>query len=254
MGPELLILNRISRHIAQAVLPIPRIGRKGHKSSCFVGISTTLPSPWDQSLFLMCRCMQTLPLWLHLLERGDTEETGLGLGQLGEVQRAGTCPGRCSHQTGPPGVCSEESSWSSGHIRNLYSYGNIRDPGQPFLWSVCGSVITCSWPRYLSLNFAGRGTWMLLLKTWDSITPNSAGLHEQMKHKKQLFERSKVIFCFMFISCAHFISCTTFAPMAAVFGRNLQINWYFTAKSRNGLNSWKRETPSSCIYFYGNKI
>lgn len=79
MGPELLILNRISRCIAQAVLPIPRIGRKDHKSSCFVGISTTLPSPWDQSLSLTCQCVQTFPLWLHLLERGDTEETGLGL-------------------------------------------------------------------------------------------------------------------------------------------------------------------------------
>lgn len=79
MGPKLLILNRISRHAAQAVFSIPRIGRKGHKSNCFVGISTTLSSPWGQSLFLSAQCMQTFSFWLHLLKHGKTEETGLGL-------------------------------------------------------------------------------------------------------------------------------------------------------------------------------
>lgn len=79
MGPMLLILNRISRWIAQAVLSNPRTRRKGHKNNCFVGISTTLPSPWGQSLFLRSWCMQTFPVWLHVLEYGETEETGLRL-------------------------------------------------------------------------------------------------------------------------------------------------------------------------------
>lgn len=52
----------------------------------------------------------------------------------------------------------------------------------------------------------------------------------------------------MFISCAHFASCTTFALMAAVFSRNLQTH-LLTAKSRNGLNRQKRETPSHVFFF-----
>lgn len=78
MGPKLLILNRISRHTAQAVFSIPRIGRKGHKSNCFVGISTTLSSPWGQSL-KKCSMYAVFPFWLHLLKHGETEETGPGL-------------------------------------------------------------------------------------------------------------------------------------------------------------------------------
>lgn len=144
MGPELLILNRISRHIAQAVLPIPRIGRKGHKSSCFVGISTILPSPWDQSLFLMCQCMQTFPLWLYLLEHGDTEETGLGLCSWEKCSRQehvlGDAPIKQDLQEFAVRRAAEAQDLAGTSIPRR----NIRDPGQPFLWSVCGSVITCS--------------------------------------------------------------------------------------------------------------
>lgn len=172
MGPKLLIFNRISRHVAWAVLSIPRIGRKAHKSNCFVGISTTLPSPWGQSLFLRSQCVQTFSFWLHLPGPWENWRDGAGAVRTGEVQQAATCPGGCSHQVGAPGVCSEESSWSSGPNRNVYQH--IRDSGQPLLQS----VITGSWPKYLSLNFPGIGTWTLLLKTRDSITPNSAGLHE----------------------------------------------------------------------------
>lgn len=62
MGPKLLVLNRISRCSAQAVLAIPRIGRRGHKSNCFMGISTSLSSPQGRTLFFSAQCMQTFPL------------------------------------------------------------------------------------------------------------------------------------------------------------------------------------------------
>lgn len=119
MGPKLLVLNRISRHSAQAVLAIPRIGRKGHKSNCFMGISTSFSSPGGSDTVFRCSVFADFPVSLCLLELAGTDVLGLGLCSQGASGAAGACPGRCPPQTGCSGDCSEESRWSSAPSRTI---------------------------------------------------------------------------------------------------------------------------------------
>lgn len=145
MGLNLLVLNRISRHSAWAVLTAPRIGRK--KATLLWRFPQAFPVLGK--LFFSPGCMQTFPFQLRLCgpsvpERGGDQSVCpcWGCAAREQVQPAGTCPRRCSPQTCPPGVHSE-SSWSSAPSRSVQQL--VGNSVKLFLWSLCGSLITCRW-------------------------------------------------------------------------------------------------------------
>lgn len=203
------------------------------QNSCFVGISICFPVLGVGRCFSMLGVRRLSPLGRVYWSMRGTEVWALGAMWLGsKCNRQAHILGHAPLQQAASGVCSEERAetqhppgprgnicvehsinlsyglfvppwWLAAEKRSLGMNVGNADPGVSHLPSRYGHMNALTEDKRL-----GNAE-----RCWSS---------QANEAQTQLFERSKVLSCFIFTPCAHFVSCTTFSLTAAVFGRDLQ--------------------------------